>query len=82
MPQIIDLTMGIYEGMPQHPAHGRTPLFYLELVIIKHIWTLSESTNTMNRILFHLKMSKSLFVDTLVLIWTPVFMGIRNQIYH
>lgn len=27
MPQIIDLTMGIYEGMPQHPAHGRTPLF-------------------------------------------------------
>lgn len=27
MTKIIDLTMGIYEGMPQHPAHGRTPLF-------------------------------------------------------
>jgi kynurenine formamidase len=27
MRKIIDLTMPIYEGMPQHPAHGRTPLF-------------------------------------------------------
>lgn len=27
MTQIIDLTMPIQEGMPQHPAHGRTPLF-------------------------------------------------------
>lgn len=27
MVQIIDLTMGIHEGMAQHPAHGRTPLF-------------------------------------------------------
>lgn len=27
MMRIIDLTMGIEEGMGQHPAHGRTPLF-------------------------------------------------------
>jgi kynurenine formamidase len=27
MKKLIDLTMPIYEGMPQHPSHGRTPLF-------------------------------------------------------
>ncbi|MDR7313892.1 cyclase family protein [Brevibacillus nitrificans] len=27
MNKIIDLTMPIYEGMPQHPSHGRTPMF-------------------------------------------------------
>lgn len=27
MRKIIDLTMPVYEGMPNHPAHGRTPLF-------------------------------------------------------
>ncbi|MED1824888.1 cyclase family protein [Brevibacillus agri] len=27
MTKIIDLTMPIYEGMPQHPSHGRTPYF-------------------------------------------------------
>lgn len=27
MHRIIDLTMPIYEGMPQHPAHGNTPIF-------------------------------------------------------
>ncbi|RFU65170.1 cyclase family protein [Peribacillus glennii] len=27
MAKLIDLTMPIYEGMPQHPAHGNTPHF-------------------------------------------------------
>jgi len=27
MTKLIDLTMPIYEGMPQHPAHGNTPFF-------------------------------------------------------
>ncbi len=25
--KIIDLTMPIFEGMPQHSAHGKTPFF-------------------------------------------------------